>query len=106
MTDKEFLLRVLEDGQPKSLNEILRRSFDERGHGLTVHSRAADLRKDGYVVKHFTDSGERRGNASLYQLIRTVAPVGYSAVSSAAGLPGELERAPHLFAMSNRPEWA
>ena len=45
MTDVDFLLSVLADGEAHSQAEILRRSFDERGHGLTVHSRAADLRR-------------------------------------------------------------
>lgn len=66
MTDCDFLERVLADGQPHSLNEILRRSFAERGHGLTVHSRAADLRKRGLNVANWKDGD--RGNGSWYQL--------------------------------------
>ena len=65
-TDKEFLARVLSDGGPHNLNEILQRSFRERGCGLTVHSRVSDLRRDGMNVVHWKD-GER-GNGSWYQL--------------------------------------
>lgn len=68
MTDREFLLDVLEDGQPHTLTEILRRSFEVRGHGLTVHSRAADLRRDGYTIVWRHEPGAKRGNASVYQL--------------------------------------
>lgn len=70
-TDTEFLLRVLRDGLPHSLNEILQRSFRERGCGLTVHSRAADLRrKRGYDVRNWKD-GER-GAGSWYRLAGTL----------------------------------
>lgn len=66
-TDSDFLLRVLRDGRPHSLNEILQRSFRERGCGLTVHSRAADLRvKRGYDIRNWKD-GER-GAGSWYRL--------------------------------------
>ena len=43
MNDADFLLSVLERG-PATTNEILQASFAERGCGLTVHSRAAELR--------------------------------------------------------------
>jgi hypothetical protein len=67
VTDCEFLLRVLSDGEPHSLNEVLRRSFAERGCGLTVHSRAADLRRQGHLVANWKD-GER-GDGSWYRLL-------------------------------------
>ena len=66
-TDCESLLDVLRDGREHSLNEILRLSFNERGCGLTVHSRAADLRKRGHDVRQRTVG--KRGNGSLYRLI-------------------------------------
>lgn len=68
MTDCDFLLAVLEDGEEHSLNEILQRSLAERGCGLTVHSRAADLRKLGHSVVNRIDSRARRGYGSLYSL--------------------------------------
>lgn len=67
MTDREFLLHVLSDGADHNLNEILQRSFRDRGCGLTVHSRAADLRRDGYDVRNWKD-GER-GAGSWYRLV-------------------------------------
>lgn len=89
--DARFLLEVLRDGREHELGEILRRSFDERGCGMTVHSRAADLRKLGYKVKNRTVAlpGGRRG--SYYQLLRVPefdeAPVSDAAgVSSSPGL--------------------
>jgi hypothetical protein len=51
VTDADFLLDVLKDGQWHSLQEILWFSFKERGCGLTTHSRAADLRARGYDVQ-------------------------------------------------------
>lgn len=80
-TDKQFLARVLSDGEWHSLNQILARSRQERGCGLTVHSRAANLRADGFVIEHKKD-GER-GDGSWYRL-----------VGSAAGCPGHTETAP------------
>ena len=68
MTDCDFLLEVLSDCKPHSLNEILRRSFMERGCGLTVHSRVADLRKRGHVIRWENDAKARRGDASIYTL--------------------------------------
>lgn len=69
MTDKAWLLNLLSDGVPRTLNEILRRSFDDRGCGLTVHSRISDLRKDGYQIAWWQQPGEKRGNSSVYQLV-------------------------------------
>lgn len=69
-SDKDFLLHVLADGGWHSLSEILTRSFRERGCGLTVHSRASDLRrKDGLdIEQRATTSNDRRG--SEYRLLR------------------------------------
>ena len=66
MTDRDFLLKVLGDYQPHTLNEILSLSLAERGCGLTVHSRAADLRRDGYLISNKAIGGKRRG--SVYRL--------------------------------------
>lgn len=43
--DCDYLHAILSDGREHSLDEILARSQRERGHGFTVHSRAAELRK-------------------------------------------------------------
>lgn len=66
MTDKRFLLAVLSDRREHRLSEILRRSFAERGCGMTVHSRAADLRRDGFEIACWPAKKERD---SFYQLI-------------------------------------
>lgn len=67
MTDADFLLHVLEDGHWHSLDEILARSTDERGHGFTVHSRASTLRGRGYVVENEVRRNSRRAQ-SFYRL--------------------------------------
>lgn len=69
-TDCAFLFSVLSDGLPHTLNEIHRRSFSERGCGLTVHSRVSDLRtKHGYVIEHLTIPNASRGEGHAYQLV-------------------------------------
>lgn len=49
-TDADYLHAILSDGREHSLDEILERSRRERGHGFTVHSRAAQLRKERGVT--------------------------------------------------------
>jgi len=95
MTDKDFLVAFLSDGQPHTLNEILRRSFDVRGHGLTVHSRVSDLRKDGFAIAWWQQPGEKRGNSSVYQLVGSPTSLGEAApdaaaASAAAASPSEV----------------
>jgi hypothetical protein len=68
VTDAQFILSVLEDGQKHSQADLLRRSFEERGCGLTVHSRIADLRKDHVIVCERVP-GASRGHAWVYQLV-------------------------------------
>ena len=69
-TDAAFLLRVLSDGKAHSLNEILQASFAERGCGLTVHSRAANLRAQGHTIIHETVKGAERGAGHTYRLVK------------------------------------
>lgn len=83
MTDKEFLLGVLSDGKPHTLNEILARSMAERGCGITTHSRAADLRRDGHVVLNWKNKGASRGRGSVYQLARPLLSGGSAEPASA-----------------------
>jgi hypothetical protein len=75
-TDVQFLIDVLADGGWHSNTEILRRSVDERGVGMTVHSRISDVRKrgerDGFTVEHRRVDGER-GDAYQYRLRRAAA---------------------------------
>lgn len=67
MTDADFLLACLEE-RPHTLGELLARSFQERGHGLTVHSRAAELRGRGFDVRVERIPGRERGAGFLYSL--------------------------------------
>lgn len=98
-TDADFLLRVLRDGRPHNLNEILRRSMAERGCGLTIHSRASDLRKRGYDVRNWKDG--QRGQGSWYRLAGTLddgasTRAGGSAPSSSGlGTDGLLREPPY-----------
>ena len=86
-SDVAFLLSILEDGEPHSANEIRRRSFEERGCGLTVNSRASDLRKHGYVVECWHDpTAGRRDQAWLYRLAG-VLPEGASEGHAPSGSP-------------------
>ena len=89
-TDAPFLLGVLADGRPHTLNEILQASFAERGCGITVHSRAADLRKQGHVVVNETVPGAKRGAGSTYRLVAPE-PVYACTVDESAGVSEQLE---------------
>ena len=68
MTDTDFLAAALEDGLWHSHSEILNRSLSLRGCGLTVHSRAADLRKRGHVVEVDLRRDDRGRTLSFYRL--------------------------------------
>ena len=54
MTDADFMLAVLSEqpGEWISQATILQRSADARGFGMTVHSRASDLRNRGHVIEN------------------------------------------------------
>lgn len=76
-SDNVFLLGVLKDGRWHTLTEILSRSFADRGVGLTVHSRAADLRRDlraeGRTIENRTRRGPSRRCVSEYRLVAITA---------------------------------
>jgi hypothetical protein len=74
VTDSKFLLAVLSDGNPHSQADLLRRSFEERGFGCTVHSRIADLRERGYIITCERVPGKTRGEAWRYQLLASPLP--------------------------------
>ena len=69
MTDVDFLLSVLSDGEPHTNDELLRRSIAERGCGLMIHSRVADLRARGHQITCEHVKGEKRGRAWRYRLV-------------------------------------
>lgn len=59
-THKQRVLRLLQDGRPHSHMEGYRL-------GVMLHSRVADLRKDGYTIRCWRD-----GDDYLYQLVGTL----------------------------------
>src|SRR6266576_6412825 len=70
-SDSSFLLAMLKDGKRHSTNEIIQASLAERKVGLTVHSRAADLRARGHNV--ICEPGPRRnGRATYYYRLATL----------------------------------
>lgn len=117
MTDAEFILSVLEDGEEHSQADLLRRSFQERGCGLTVHSRVADLRAKGHFITCRTDPSKSRGEKYLYQLLLSESPLTVSTSSFWDGLSSSDTHdstvggrgdslSPQLFETSRKPEWA
>lgn len=69
MTDADFVIQQLRHG-PRSTNDLLRASFDQRSVGLTVHSRIADLRRHGYQITCHTDGETTNGRTRyVYTLI-------------------------------------
>ena len=96
MTDAGFLYHVLEDGKWHGQAEILAKSMAERGHGMTVHSRAADLRKKGCVVEcELRHNGHGRA-LSYYRLVALDQPDSAAGVESGsssvpAAAPGDAE---------------
>lgn len=113
MTDADFLLSVLEDNQPHSQSELLARSFNERGCGLTVHSRIADLRRKGHVIVCERVEGKTRGQAWRYQLLGSLsegdegATDGGGSRPAGPGLsPSLSEQQEELFTFPRSPEWA
>lgn len=62
MTHKQRVLELLRDGQPHSHKE---------GYalGAMLHSRVADLRRDGHEIKCWRD-----GDLSMYQLVSFAQP--------------------------------
>ena len=67
MTDNDYLLNILSDGEWHGRDDIIGYSFFDRGCGLTVHSRAADLRAKGHIIECKTGPGKRR--QSFYRLV-------------------------------------
>lgn len=68
MTDNDFLARFLADGRWHSRDQIMAASQLVRGCGLTVHSRAADLRKRGHTVEVELRRNDRGRTVSFYRL--------------------------------------
>lgn len=73
MTDADFMLAVLSETPDEWVTqaEILRRSQGARGCGMTVHSRASDLRNRGLVIENRVDRREGTRALSSYRLVTT-----------------------------------
>ena len=71
ITDAQFMLAVLQErpGEWVTQNEILQRSISERGHGLTVHSRAATLREHGHLIENRVERRNGSRATSSYRLV-------------------------------------
>ena len=85
MTDTEYVLSQLERG-PKDAMQIISASLRERDIGLTVHSRVADLRAEGYTITCGVEGQTRKGRARWVYRLHAAGPVEPPAV--AAGLRG------------------
>lgn len=112
LTDAAFILSVLKDGQKHSQADLLRRSFNERGCGLTVHSRVADLRKRGHYIVTERVKGADRGEAWTYQLVGSLSERDHVTPEEFGGLAAtqtpetsRSESAP-LFTYPRSPDWA
>src|SRR5437016_4928916 len=70
MTDASFLLALLQDrpGEWIAQTFILERSQLERGCGMTVHSRAPELRRDGHIIENRVEVRNGR-RVSFYRLV-------------------------------------
>lgn len=96
MTDTDFLAEILADGCWHSHTQILDLSLTLRGCGLTVHSRAADLRKRGHVVETRLERDQRGRCLSFYRLgaLDDDAAAGVASSSSAPSNPEQTEFQP------------
>lgn len=90
MTDNAFMLGILQErpGEWVSQADIIAWSISKRGFGLTVHSRAADLRKPehgGHTVENKVE--KRNGRAvSYYRLLPSLEAVAPPDVVPSRGL--------------------
>jgi hypothetical protein len=89
-TDCDFLADVLKDHGWHSTSEILAYSINERGCGLTVHSRISDLRAKGLNIEYRRVPGERAA-AHQYRLVavRESDPDSLTAGVQAGRSPGQ-----------------
>lgn len=102
-SDTDYLAHVLADGEWHSRDEILAQSMRERGCGLTVHSRAADLRKRGVTVLCDTENNTTNRRISFYRIVEArgghgtqgepAAPSSSSGVETPAAKDGALSEA-------------
>lgn len=82
VTDNDFLETMLGDGRWHGHIEIIAESIRQRGHGLTVHSRAADLRKRGHTVETRLERNDHGRTLSFYRLVALDEPEAFIGVGS------------------------
>jgi hypothetical protein len=68
MKDAEFVLAQLQQG-PRTTMELIDASREERGFGLTPHSRVAELRKQGHSIRCDRVSSYRGRPVYQYRLL-------------------------------------
>ena len=87
ITDANFMLSVLREtpGDWVSGSAILQRSFQDRGVGLTVHSRASTLRERGHTIECRVERSEEMRAISYYRLVPPLSDAGSSAMSTSRG---------------------
>jgi len=72
MTDAEYVLEQLQ-AHPQgrdAMQQIISAAIRERDVGLTVHSRVADLRAQGYVISCAVEGKTRKGRDRwVYRLV-------------------------------------
>jgi hypothetical protein len=84
-TDADFLLDMLRETPNEFVSqaEILRRSQADRGCGLTVHSRIAELRSRGYNIPPALRVRNDNGRViSYYRIVPPLRAAGSSAMST------------------------
>lgn len=96
ISDSDFMLAVLRETPDEwvSQAELLRRSASARGCGMTVHSRAADLRARGHVIENRVERREGSRALSSYRLVTPSlsTPPGVAATPDGAESEGHLAR--------------
>lgn len=112
MTDAEFMLAMLQQrpGEWVAQADILERSRLERGCGLTVHSRAATLRKQGYDVECKVEAADWAGlgrrRVSFYRLALDPGAADSGEARSDLGLQTSLDSFLDASAERKAPAWA
>jgi hypothetical protein len=90
-TDADFMLSVLsetpEEWVPAMV--ILRRSFEDRGVGLTIHSRAATLRERGHIIECRVDRAEEMRAISYYRIVERNGTALVTPLAEGESRPGE-----------------
>jgi hypothetical protein len=98
MTDSDYVLQQLSNHQHggRDAMQIITASIRDRGVGLTVHSRVADLRRQGWEITCGIEGKTRNGRERYV----------YRLQGRAAGLVVEPPRSPSVEQEQPRPDSA